>query len=176
MGMGGRVKGYKHGGRVDPMRRALVGEYGPEEVKFIPGNGFLVKPLSNGSCGTVVKNLTVTYLCRKESKQEDTTQQRGRFYGYKKKYKEYIRVFTTGENSRFFGDYVLAEKTMWQNLQDHIETGKSFDELDFSPIVVKDFKLTRDNVHEKLILNTDKQNWVIPNGPHFDNVRNFNER
>tara|TARA_B100000989_G_scaffold79737_1_gene56821 strand:+ start:2459 stop:4843 length:2385 start_codon:yes stop_codon:yes gene_type:complete len=126
--------------------------------------------------GTVVKNLTVTYLCRKESKQEDTTQQRGRFYGYKKKYKEYIRVFTTGENSRFFGDYVLAEKSMWQNLQDHIETGKSFDELVFSPIVVKDFKLTRDNVHEKLILNTDKQNWVIPNGPHFDNVRNFNER
>ena len=59
MGMGGRVKGYKHGGRVDPMRRALVGEYGPEEVKFIPGNGFLVKPLSTGSSGTVVNNLNV---------------------------------------------------------------------------------------------------------------------
>ena len=59
MGMGGRVKGYKHGGRVDPMRRALVGEYGPEEVKFIPGNGFLVKPLSTGASGTVVNNLNV---------------------------------------------------------------------------------------------------------------------
>ena len=59
MGMGGRVASYRHGGRVDPMRRALVGEFGPEEVKFIPGNGFLVKPLSTGSSGTVVNNLNV---------------------------------------------------------------------------------------------------------------------
>ena len=58
-GMGGRVKGYKYGGRGDPMTRALVGEYGPEEVKFIPGNGFLVKPLGTGSSGTMVNNLNV---------------------------------------------------------------------------------------------------------------------
>ena len=58
-GMGGRVKGYKYGGRGDPMTRALVGEYGPEEVRFIPGNGFLVKPLGTGSSGTMVNNLNV---------------------------------------------------------------------------------------------------------------------
>ena len=58
-GMGGRVKKYGYGGRGDPMQRALVGEYGPEEVKFIPGNGFLVKPLSDGRGGTVVNNLNV---------------------------------------------------------------------------------------------------------------------
>ena len=58
-GMGGRVKKYGYGGRGDPMKRALVGEYGPEEVKFIPGNGFLVKPLSDGRGGTVVNNLNV---------------------------------------------------------------------------------------------------------------------
>jgi TP901 family phage tail tape measure protein len=58
-GMGGRVKKYGYGGRGDPMRRALVGEYGPEEVKFIPGNGFLVKPLSDGRGGTVVNSLNV---------------------------------------------------------------------------------------------------------------------
>ncbi len=59
MAMGGRVKGYKHGGRGDPMTRALVGEYGPEEVRFVPGNGFLVKPLGTGSSGTVVNSLNV---------------------------------------------------------------------------------------------------------------------
>jgi|MDTC01.3.fsa_nt_gb TP901 family phage tail tape measure protein len=59
MAMGGRVKKYKYGGRGDVMKRALVGEYGPEEVKFIPGNGFLVKPLSTGGGGTVVQNLNV---------------------------------------------------------------------------------------------------------------------
>jgi len=59
MGMGGRVSSYKYGGRGDPMTRALVGEYGPEEVRFVPGNGFLVKPLSTGSSGTVVNNLNV---------------------------------------------------------------------------------------------------------------------
>lgn len=58
-GMGGRVKKYKYGGRGDPMTRALVGEYGPEEVKFIPGNGFMVKPLGTGKSGTVVNNLNV---------------------------------------------------------------------------------------------------------------------
>jgi len=58
-GMGGRVKGYKYGGRGDAMTRALVGEYGPEEVKFIPGNGFMVKPLGTGKSGTVVNNLNV---------------------------------------------------------------------------------------------------------------------
>lgn len=125
--------------------------------------------------GTVVQRLTVTYLCRKESKAEDTTQQRGRFYGYKRPYLEYLRVFTTEENARFFKDYVFAEKTMWQNLQNHIATGKNFDELVFSPIVVKGFKPTRDNVHDKIILNKDKEGWVIPEGPHFDSVRNINK-
>ena len=57
--MGGRVKKYAYGGRGDPMTRALVGEYGPEEVKFIPGNGFMVKPLGTGKAGTVVNNLNV---------------------------------------------------------------------------------------------------------------------
>ena len=59
MGMGGRVSRYKYGGRGDPMTRALVGEYGPEEVRFVPGNGFLVKPLGTGSSGTMVNNLNV---------------------------------------------------------------------------------------------------------------------
>ena len=124
--------------------------------------------------GTVVQRLTVTYLCRKESKATDTTQQRGRFYGYKKGYMEYIRVFTTAENARFFRDYVLAEKTMWTNLEGHIKSNKDFNDLVFSPLLVKGFKPTRDNVHDKLILTKDKENWVIPNGPHFDSVRNFN--
>ena len=75
---GGRTKGYKFGGRVPDMthitpkkygmggrdhlmRRALVGEYGPEEVRFVPGSGFLVKPLTHGGRGnnTVVENLSV---------------------------------------------------------------------------------------------------------------------
>ena len=64
---------------------------------------------------------------------------------------------------------------MWQNLQNHIATGKNFDELVFSPIVVKGFKPTRDNVHDKIILNKDKEGWVIPEGPHFDSVRNINK-
>ena len=59
---GGRIKGYKYGGRADgAMRRALVGEYGPEEVRFVPGSGFLVKPLTDGGRGnnTIVENLSV---------------------------------------------------------------------------------------------------------------------
>ena len=59
--MGMRTKGYQYGGRGDTMRRALVGEYGPEEVRFVPGSGFLVKPLTQGGRGTntIVENLNV---------------------------------------------------------------------------------------------------------------------
>ena len=78
--MGGRIKGFKMGGRVPDMshikpkkyamggreqdhmmKRALVGEYGPEEVRFVPGSGFLVKPLTVGGRGnnTIVQNLSV---------------------------------------------------------------------------------------------------------------------
>ena len=48
------------GGRDNMMRRALVGEYGPEEVRFVPGSGFLVKPLTEGGGNnTIVQNLSV---------------------------------------------------------------------------------------------------------------------
>jgi hypothetical protein len=49
------------GGRDNLMRRALVGEYGPEEVRFVPGSGFLVKPLTQGGRGnnTIVEHLSV---------------------------------------------------------------------------------------------------------------------
>tara|TARA_B100000029_G_C17604196_1_gene966847 strand:- start:193 stop:5877 length:5685 start_codon:yes stop_codon:yes gene_type:complete len=60
--MGLRTKGYAYGGRPDgAMRRALVGEYGPEEVRFVPGSGFLVKPLTAGGRGTntIVNELNV---------------------------------------------------------------------------------------------------------------------
>ena len=78
--MGMRTKGYKMGGRIPDMshlsprkfayggrmgdhlmKRALVGEYGPEEVRFVPGSGFLVKPLTDGGRGnnTIVENLSV---------------------------------------------------------------------------------------------------------------------
>lgn len=69
--MGGRIPDmshltpskYAHGGRAADhmMKRALVGEYGPEEVRFVPGSGFLVKPLTTGGRGnnTIVQNLSV---------------------------------------------------------------------------------------------------------------------
>ena len=78
--MGLRTKGFKMGGRIPDMthikpkkyamggrtqdhmmKRALVGEYGPEEVRFVPGSGFLVKPLTTGGRGnnTIVQNLSV---------------------------------------------------------------------------------------------------------------------
>lgn len=67
--MGGRIPDMAHlmprkmymGGRDNMMRRALVGEYGPEEVRFVPGSGFLVKPLTYGGAGnnTIVQELNV---------------------------------------------------------------------------------------------------------------------
>ena len=58
-----KIPQFKHGGRMQDhlMKRALVGEYGPEEVRFVPGSGFLVKPLTTGGRGnnTVVENLSV---------------------------------------------------------------------------------------------------------------------
>ena len=58
-----KIPQFKHGGRMQDhmMKRALVGEYGPEEVRFVPGSGFLVKPLTQGGRGnnTIVQSLSV---------------------------------------------------------------------------------------------------------------------
>ena len=58
-----KIPQFKHGGRMADhmMKRALVGEYGPEEVRFVPGSGFLVKPLTQGGRGnnTIVQSLSV---------------------------------------------------------------------------------------------------------------------
>ena len=55
-----KPKKYAMGGRDNLMRRALVGEYGPEEVRFVPGSGFLVKPLTEGGRG----NNTIVETCQ----------------------------------------------------------------------------------------------------------------
>jgi len=70
--------------------------------------------------GTTVEGLTVTYMPRDDSVQIDTQMQRARFLGYKRKYKEYIRIFTTNDTIEFYRKYWITES----DFRDLVDTNK----------------------------------------------------
>lgn len=75
--------------------------------------------------GFVVKGLTTTYLTRGESGsgQADTIEQRARYFGYKRDYLDFCRVFTPEPVADTFQALVHTESAMRESLLDHIESG-----------------------------------------------------
>ena len=67
--------------------------------------------------GYVVKGLVTTYMPRKGSYNADTLQQRGRFYGYKRNYLNYIRVWLGKGTLQKFQDYRRSESILYDDLK-----------------------------------------------------------
>ena len=59
--------------------------------------------------GYTVEGLTVTYMSRPTSSQQDTVQQRARFAGYRKKYKDLVKIYLTDDLKDFYRIYTDAE-------------------------------------------------------------------
>lgn len=62
--------------------------------------------------GFTVENLSMTYLqrCGKATNNADTLEQRARFFGYKLKYSDVVRIFMSQKLINLFRDYVLHEE------------------------------------------------------------------
>jgi len=113
--------------------------------------------------GFTVRGLTVTYLPRpSSSSNEDSLQQRARFFGYKKDLLGYCRLFLDDANYNNFKKYVSYEEQMRADL---LKVGdiKNWERLFFDS-----HRPTRRNVISSEIISNLLSGWNIPDMPLMD--------
>jgi hypothetical protein len=92
---------------------------GKEKVKWNTSPFWCLVGGANLDRGFTVEGLTVTYMPRPlgGTGSADTMQQRARFFGYKKSYLKYCRVFLEGGVKQAFDDYVTHENALHKQLE-----------------------------------------------------------
>lgn len=79
--------------------------------------------------GFTVEGLTVTYMPRTVGVgNADTVQQRARFFGYKRSYLGFCRVYLEQDTLDAFKSYVRHERQMRRELEQHAATGRPLSE------------------------------------------------
>ncbi len=107
--------------------------------------------------GYTVEELTVTYMPRPRGVgNADTIQQRARFFGYKRKYLGFCRVFLEPGVLQSFTNYVDHERDLRQRLADHVKSGKPMTEWKRLFYLSPDLSPTRASV---LDLEYDRGNY-----------------
>lgn len=67
--------------------------------------------------GFTIEGLTVTYMPRNPSPQDDTLQQRARFFGYKESYMKYCRLYLNIETQTHYINYYNGEEHLYKELK-----------------------------------------------------------
>lgn len=121
--------------------------------------------------GFTVEGLTVTYMPRdtkgKGVGNADTVQQRARFFGYKKDYLGFCRVYLNAEVSHAFGEYIDHEEDVRNKLRSHKLSGNHLNDLKRQFVLDEVFKLTRQNVlSDDLERNRFGNSWLRIKAPH----------
>lgn len=97
--------------------------------------------------GFTVEGLTVTYMPRGVGMgNADTLQQRARFFGYKRQYLGYCRVFLEAGSVDAFTDYVIHEENMRQQLEGFRRTGLPLNQWKRAFLMPTGLQPTRRNV------------------------------
>lgn len=120
--------------------------------------------------GFTVEGLTVTYMPRGiGSRQADTIQQRARFFGYKRSYLGYCRVFLERELHEAFSRYVAHEESIRNFL---IENNNcSLRDLRREFLIPQGLRPTRDSIIDvDYVIVRQNQGWFYPKAPHDSNV------
>ncbi len=114
--------------------------------------------------GFTVEGLTVTYMSRGPGMMNvDTIQQRGRFFGYKRPYLGYCRVFLEPGVEMAFREYVTHEEEMRLQLQNWRSTNRPLSEWKRAFILSPKLRLCRRNVIQSSITRGNYANrWFIP--------------
>jgi len=117
--------------------------------------------------GFTVEGLTVTYMPRGVgSRRADTIQQRARFFGYKRPYLGYCRVFLEQDVSEAFARYVQHEEDIRGQLRQTIEEGRSLDELRRAFLLPRGLYATRDSIIDVDYVRARlSQGWSYPRSP-----------
>ena len=128
--------------------------------------------------GFVVKGLTTTYMERGLGiSNMDSIQQRGRFYGYKRDHKHFLKVWLVSDIKKAFENYVETEETLYNDLKSFNELGKPLKEWRRRFLLNPELNICRKNiVRLTLFRNLFKQNGFFSNENPIDfkeNHENF---
>jgi hypothetical protein len=97
--------------------------------------------------GFTVEGLTVTYMPRSPGVgNADTIQQRARFFGYKRRYLGYCRIYLENDARTAFVQYVEHEEEIRAQLQDVSISGRSLRDWKRAFVLSPDLKPCRNNV------------------------------
>jgi hypothetical protein len=118
--------------------------------------------------GYTVRGLTVTYMPRGlGGGNADTVQQRGRFFGYKRSYLGYCRIYLETDVHAAFQDYVEHEEDVRGRLQVHKSSGRPLTDWPRSFILDRALHPTRANVidipYQRQRFGDD---WFFAKAPH----------
>jgi Z1 domain-containing protein len=118
--------------------------------------------------GFTVEGLTVTYMPRGVgARRADTVQQRARFFGYKRRYAGFCRVFLEQEVADAFTRYVRHEEDIRRQLQRVMQEGRSLDELRRVFLLPRGMYATRDSIIDVDYVRARFANgWFTPAAPH----------
>jgi len=114
--------------------------------------------------GFTVEGLTVTYMPRGlGTGNADTVQQRARFFGYKRRYLGYCRVYLEQGSLNAFQSYVTHEEDMRSQLQQFQESGRPLNEWKRAFLLDGALRPCRNSVLEfDYIRGRFSDDWVNP--------------
>ena len=120
--------------------------------------------------GFTVEGLTVTYMPRSIGVgTSDTIQQRARFFGYKKSYLGYCRVYLDREVLNAFEKYLILEEDMRNSLLLHKESNENLNDWYRQVFLPKNLKLARANIFSiEFERSVFGGKWMSPKIPHFN--------
>lgn len=118
--------------------------------------------------GFTVRGLTVTYMPRGVGvANADTVQQRARFFGYKRRYIGYCRVFLETSVLGAYRQYVEHEEDIRRQLSEYGRSGKPLKEWKRAFFLTRNLKPTRDSVLDlDYMRDSFSDRWYAPKAPH----------
>lgn len=118
--------------------------------------------------GFTVEGLTVTYMPRNIGVGNvDTIQQRARFYGYKKSYLGYCRVFLDQITIDSYNAIIEHEEDVRRRLEEYDVDNKSLNDWDREAVLDQMLNLTRTNIlYDDIDRDYFGNEWFRINAPH----------
>lgn len=122
--------------------------------------------------GFTVEGLTVTYMPRGAGTGNvDTIQQRARFFGYKKSYQNYCRIFLENRVYDAYRNSIQHEEHIRDQMIELSEAGKTLDEWKRAFFLERKLRPTRKSVIDLDYMRGNYSNqWFSPRAPH-DSLR-----
>jgi hypothetical protein len=116
--------------------------------------------------GFTVEGLTVTYMPRGAGVgNADTVQQRGRFFGYKRDYLGFVRIFLEQSVEMAFRNYVTHEQSIRKSLALYRDSGKPLADWRRAFFLDRSMSPTRSSVLALDYMRGRSREWIYPKRP-----------